>query len=522
MVKPMKTFRVYAPMQMLCAAAMFGLSVPTVADEPPVEIGSRLELMVDRFLIDSIKGARRKLHHPTPQEVALARNKPWEGNVSGYTTVFRDGDLYRMYYRGTHTIYTQGKVSSPHREVVCYAESKDGIRWKRPNLGLVEFDGSKQNNILWDGIGSHCFTPFRDANPDCPAEAKYKAISRGRPQGKKGLYIFQSADGIHWSLIREKPVITTGVFDSQNLAFWDSLRGEYRAYLRDFRDGRDIRTCTSQEFVDWTEPVFLEYAPRRVSQLYTNGVLPYYRAPHIFLGFPTRYVDYGWAESTKQLPQRKFRELVASSSRRSGTAFTDGMLMSSRDGRQFDIWPESFLRPGIQRPGSWFYGDNYQNWGLVETKSKLAGAPRELSIYVSEAGRQRDGNRLRRYTLRIDGFVSVNAPMSGGELVTKPLKFEGSALVLNLATSAAGSIRVEIQDAKGKPLPGFSLADCPEVFGDAIERTVSWKNGSDVAGLAGKPVRLRFVLKDADLYSFRFREQPPVSSGFEIPAASYQ
>lgn len=482
---------------------LLALPLTTKADEP-IDIGSRRELFVDQHLIEQMDGMRLELHRPVPREISLVRNKSWEGNVSGYTTVFQDGDLYRMYYRGTDTIYTQGKVTSPHREVVCYAESQDGITWTRPELGLVDFGSSKKNNIIWDGIGSHCFTPFKDTKPNCPADAKYKAVSRGRPQGKKGLYVFKSSDGIYWRLIRDEPVITTGAFDSQNLAFWDSERGEYRAYVRDFRNGRDIRTCTSTDFVNWSEPEFLEYSPDRTSQLYTNGVIPYYRAPHIFVGFPTRYVDYGWAESTKQLPQREYRELVASSSRRSGTAFTDGMFMSSRDGSKFNIWPESFIRPGIQRPGSWFYGDNYQNWGIVETRSHLEGAPNELSFYVSEAGRQKNGNRLRRYTLRIDGFVSVTAPLSGGELVTKLLRFEGSQLEVNFSTSAAGSVRVEIQDADRKTVPGFALADCNEQFGDELDRIVSWKSGTDVSELSGKPVRLRFVLKDADLYSFHF------------------
>jgi hypothetical protein len=310
-------------------------------------------------------------------------------------------------------------------------------------------------------------------------------------------------------LIRDEPVITKGAFDSQNLAFWDAIRAEYRCYLRDFRDGRDIRTCTSRDFVTWSEPEFLKYSPGRSGQLYTNGVIPYYRAPHIFVGFPTRYVDYGWAESTKQLPQRDYRELVASSSRRSGTAFTDGMFMSSRDGYHFDVWPESFIRPGIQRPGSWFYGDNYQSWGIVETRSPFVGAPHELSFYVSEAGRQKNGNRLRRYTLRVDGFVSVSAPLAGGQLVTRPLTFDGSRLEINLSTSAAGSVRVELQDANGSPIPGFTRAECHLQFGDQLDRVVSWKSGADVGQLAGKSVRLWFEIRDADLYSFQFQAERP-------------
>ena len=486
----------------------------TGAGDNPIDIADQRELFVDDYLIDRLRGARRTLHRPVARELSLERTKPWEGNASNYTTVFQDGDLYRMYYRGTHIVYTQGKRENAHREVVCYAESSDGIHWTRPDLGIVEFDGSKKNNIIWDGIGSHNFTPFLDTNPGSSANAKYKAMGRGKsrdPNDKRGighgLYIFESADGIHWKLTREDAVITEGAFDSQNLAFWDSLRGEYRAYARDFREGRDIRTCTSKDFVQWSKPVFLTYSPGRMGQLYTNGVIPYYRAPHIFVGFPTRYVDYGWTESTKQLPQHEYREIVASSLQLAGTAFTDSMFMSSRDGLHFDVWPESFVRPGPQRPASWFKGDKYQNWGIVETNSHLPGAANELSFYLSEAARQRDGNRLRRYTLRVDGFVSVHAPLSGGECLTKPLRFEGSRLGINFSTSAAGTVRAELQENYGRPIPGFTLDDCDLQYGDELDRTITWKGNRDVGQLAGRPIRLRFEIKDADLYSFRFSEE---------------
>ena len=497
----------------LAAVLASSRSPLTGAEAAPVDIADRRELFVDGYLIDRLRGARRTLHRPVAREISLERTKPWEGNASNYTTVFQDGDLYRMYYRGTHSVYTRGKRENVHREVVCYAESPDGIHWTRPDLGIVEFDGSKKNNIIWDGIGSHNFTPFLDTNPGSSANAKYKAMGRGKsldPNDKRGfghgLHIYESADAIQWKLTRNETVITKGAFDSQNLAFWDSLRSEYRAYVRDFREGRDIRTCTSKDFVQWSKPVFLTYSPGRMGQLYTNGVIPYYRAPHLFVGFPTRYVDYDWTESTKHLPQREYREIVASSLQRAGTAFTDSMFMSSRDGLHFDVWPESFVRPGPQRPASWFKGDKYQNWGIVETKSHLPGAADELSFYLSEAARQKDGNRLRRYTLRVDGFISVNAPLSGGECLTKPLRFEGSRLGINFSTSAAGTGRVEIQEDYGRPIPGFTMDDCDLQYGDELDRTLSWKGNPDVAKLAGQPIRLRFEIKDADLYSFRFSE----------------
>jgi len=111
-----------------------------------IHIGSRLELFVDDYLIDEIAGVNLTLHHPIPQKIAIVRDQLWEGNVSGYNTVFQDGDLYRMYYRGLQIDEETGR--QPHRQVVCYAESKDGIHWNRPELRLVEFDGS-MNNIIW-------------------------------------------------------------------------------------------------------------------------------------------------------------------------------------------------------------------------------------------------------------------------------------------------------------------------------------------------------------------------------------
>jgi hypothetical protein len=115
--------------------------------------------------------------------------------------------------------------------------------------------------------------------------------------------------------------------------------------------------------------------------------------------------------------------------------------------------------------------------------------------------------RLRRATLRTDGFVSVNAPYSGGELVTKPLVFDGSELVINFSTSAVGSLRAELQDDSGHALEGYRASQSVEIYGDQIERVVAWQEGSDVSYLAGKPVRVRFVMKDADLYSIQFRSK---------------
>ncbi len=445
-----------------------------------LDIGSRLGLFVDDYLIDLREGVRLQLHEPQPEEVVLVADAPWEGNISGYFNVFRDGELYRMYYRGAHapTPTTRGKYS-----VACHAESRDGIHWIKPEVGLFEAEGSKANNIIWNGdwrISS--FVAFKDSNPDSAQDARYKAFARHGPISDV-LYALKSPDGIHWSLMSRDPVITKGAFDSQNLGFWDTVRSRYVAFTRMGRKGvRDIQFQTSQDFLNWTDPVFLEYPGAPEEHLYTNAILPYERAPHLLLGFPTRF-----------LPE---------------TQQTEPILMASRDGgRSFHRWPEAVIPRSAprDRDGN---RSNYMVWGLVQLPSR----DHEYSVYAKEAYYRGPAVRIRRFTYRVDGFVSVHAGYFGGELVTKPLVFNGDNLVLNISTSAAGSIRLEIQDAKGNPLPGFALEESPLIWGDEIEHTVRWKrthakatSDKPLARIAGKPVRLRFVMKDADLYSLRFR-----------------
>ncbi len=335
------------------------------------EIGSQRELFVDASLVERLSPlAELRLNHPTAQDVALVTDEAWEGNATNYVTVFQDGEKYRMYYRGSHASYLSGKDRPSTPDLYCYAESADGIHWTKPKLGLFAHQGSKQNNIVWDGVGAHAFVPFRDANPSAASDAKYKALGVGG--SKHGLYAFKSADGLHWSLMHPEPIITKGAFDSQNLAFWDAQRGEYREYHRDFREGRDIRTSASPDFLHWSDPEFLSYSAvidpghvsgqpadvkdpvgakypaGRVSELYTNQIGPYYRAPNLLLGFPTRYIDRGWTESAKALPRYDYRQIRGKNSPREGTAVTDGMLIASRDREHFSVWPESFLRPACE------------------------------------------------------------------------------------------------------------------------------------------------------------------------------
>jgi hypothetical protein len=486
-----------------------------------IPIDTSRQLFVDEYLIQRLDGgARLQLHHPQPAEIVIEHGAPWEGSYCNNHSIFKDDDIYRMYYAGVHYSVQPGKViDNEHPFYLCYAESNDGIHWRKPNLGLYEFRGSKENNIILtdDKIGvvrpgASSAAMFIDNNPEATPDAKYKAIIGDYTEiggVPRGALAFKSADAIHWEPMYNEPVVSGGSFDSQNVGFWDAARKEYRAYWR-YMAGekhiRSIRTAASKDFIHWSDYKDLIYENSPEEHLYNNVIKSYYRAPEIIMGFPIRYIEKSWSESMHALPEPEHRKMRSSSVERFGTALTEGLFMTSRDGVLFNRWNEAFLRPGIERPGTWNYGQQFIGWTMVETKSALEGAPNELSFYAVENCWTDSSTLLRRYTLRLDGFVSVSTPMSGGELITKPIKFEGSKLFLNFSTSAAGEIRVELQDRDGNPIPGYTLEDSEPIFGDTVKRIVYWKNGTDVTKLTGKIIRLRFVMKDADLYSFKFQQ----------------
>jgi len=177
---------------------------------------------------------------------------------------------------------------------------------------------------------------------------------------------------------------------------------------------------------------------------------------------------------------------------------SDGVLLTSRAGSTaYDrTFMETFIRPGLGH-GHWVSRTNYPLTGI------LPADPDHIQLFVTRRYMQ-DAWHIERLLLRTDGFASVSARWAGGEMLTKPLTFAGNRLELNYRTGAPGFVRVEIRDAAGTPVPGCTLDDCPEIIGDEIARTVVWKQGADVSRLAGRPVRLKFVMKDADLFALRF------------------
>ncbi len=474
---------------------LFTVLAAATAAAQAVDIGSHRELFVDRYLIDKLDGTSLQLQKPIDRGTAIPLDKPWEGAFCGYGTVIHDGPLYRFYYRGLPTATTELKSAT----VTCYAESKDGIHWTKPNLGLVKVMGTTRNNVvLSDPAYSSDFSPFLDKRPGVPAAERYKALGGTM---RTGLMAFVSADGIHWKKLREEPVFPATKepsFDSQNLAFWSTSQQQYVAYYRTFKAFpgmgrvRWISHSTSKDFLHWTTPQQMSFGDAPPEHLYVNQTGEYFRAPQIFVALAARFWPKRRALTDEEVKEADIVEGYFHD-------ISDAVFMTTRGGYEYDrTFLESFVRPGIGA-NNWASRTNYPALNVVQT------GPAEMSFYV-ERSYASPQVRWQRYSLRLDGFASVHAPYKGGEMVTKPFTFRGKELEINYSTSAAGSIRVEVQDASGQPVAGHALADSVEIIGDHIARTVKWNSGSDVSALAAKPIRLRFVMKDADLYSLRFRD----------------
>ena len=476
------------------------MSSPVVLD-----IGSRRELFADHFLIHRLDNLTLKLHEPRDEGVALQLNRPWEAPYPCYFTVIKDGDLYRMYYRGRTEVSGGGGPSAS----ACYAESSDGINWRRPDIGLIEVTGTLKNNVIMAREFSGNFSPLLDTRPGLPSSERYKALSGSPPTA------FVSGDGIRWNKLREEPVMSHDgpAWDSQNVAFWSESEQCYVAYVRTFklmgetqeasreeyrrRFGVDcygwrwVSRATSEDFVTWTDLEEMDCGNRPNEELYTNGTHPYFRAPHIYVALSKRFLP-----GKPALTPEEAEALTPDPGHRMDSS--DSVFMTTRGGNRYDrTFMEAFIRPGPS-PRDWVARDNTPALGVVP------GGPRQMFLYrLSHYGQPTV--HLTRYSLRLDGFVSVNAGYFGGQLVTRPFRFTGRELEVNYATSAAGGVRVELQDAHGTAFPGYRLDQCPQFIGDEVDRVVRWKHGTDVGPLEGKVVRLCFELMDADLYSIRFR-----------------
>ena len=437
------------------------------------DIGNRRELFLDDFVTESLRGdVSRDLHDPVPHDP-----DPTAPRGAYQTVICNQGKLYR-YYRGDFADYTRLNSPEPYEvkpgfigEFTGYAESRDGHRWMKPDAGI--YDCGIPNVIFCNSKKylAHNLTPFMDTNPECSPEAKFKALAGTADSG--GMFALFSADGISWKVQGEGPVFTSPgprfsyLFDSQNVSFYSPVEGRYVCYFRvnctkDDRALRSIARIDSKDYLHWEN--FQELDVNLPDEnLYVSQLQPYFRAPHIYIGTPTRFFE------------------------DRGSATDIGFLFS-REGRVIDrTWKEAWIRPGFDRE-SWSNRYNYLACGIVPT------SPHEISLFHNWNG--------IRYSLRYDGFVSLTTHYEGGEWLSKVLRYTSGELELNIATSCGGFAQVELQTPDGVPLPGFSFDECEKMYGNSVAWRPRWKSGKTLD--PGTILRIAVRSREAEFYSFVF------------------
>jgi len=462
-----------------------------------LDLGSKRELMVDHWLIDKLSDAELRLQTPRNEGVSFAFDRPHEGAFSGYVSIVTlpDDGGFRAYYRGLPVAVRAGSVE----EVTAYAESSDGITWSKPI-----------DNVALSGMPevTHNLSIFYDSKPGVPMDEQWKGIG-GLNDG--GLVRVVSADGLTWRKLMGNTPMMPKIpesekmyrYDSQNLAFWSDSEQQYVCYFRHVRavEGmgprvRLIGRATSPDFIHWTDHGEMDFhradgSAAPVEHLYTNQTGPYMRAPHLYVAIAARFMP-----GRQVLTDAEAEEVGVNPDYFND--ISDSVLMTTRGGTVYDrTFMAGFARPGIGL-SNWTSRSNYPALNVIQT------GPAEMSFFVQKAYGQPD-HRMERYSLRLDGFASLNAGYAGGEMTTRPFRFLGNELEINYATSAAGSLRFELQDEAGHVFPGFGLSNSREIIGDQISRVVAWTGGTSLKALAGKTVRLRVVMKDADLFSLQFR-----------------
>ena len=488
-----------------------------------IDLGTRREFFWDDYLVQpELTTAFPRLIQPVWKGAVFWFDHELDIRCISYPLLLKAEDGYRMYYVG----WQKGGISR-----LLVLTSPDGMTWTRPNLGIHSYNGSTDNNIVMDveDFRDNMFI-FRDTNPACPKDEWYKAVCRGTAEcedgvRREGLWCLVSEDGYRFR--RSHLMTVKGVFDTMNTAFWDGSR--YVCYIRNYHNipperisgGMDtngvwdlnerkiptedmnkgirvIRVMYSDDFKNWTEPKLLQFRDGEDIPLYTNVISQYDRAPHVRIGFPTRYCERpGWSPNFEQLSGvENRREAVFNTSHpREGLAITDCIFMWSRDGENWDRSLEAFMTPGYEHDHNWVYGDCYPSYGFLDTGDET------LSLYTIDYHRSYDAvSPMNRYEIRKDGFACYRAGGKEAGLVTKPLTFTGSRLHLNFASSAFGYIYAEVLDVDGNPISGKSF----EIFGDTIDREIFFADGTDFSQFANRPVRLRFTMRDAKLFSMWF------------------
>ena len=497
----------------------------------PIQVGDRRQLFIDQTFLAEAKGVEIIVHPPRKSgEMAIKPEQPWEkGGIGPYSSVLFDGKTYHMWYHAMDSVHWD---TGHTNGAICYATSVDGIRWERVKAGLIAYKGIRENNIVFghkaNGIilGQDAGMVFLD--PTAPSDQRFRLVCRFGPEGR-GLRIYSSGDGIHWklthpSVLTARPEEKRSHLDSQNVIFWDDARQKYVAYVRYNRPesrgrARSISRAESDQLggfpVVQDMPVVFQPDDQDLKEgglpavdFYTSAAVKYPWAENAYFMFPTTYYHYSpqLPEFTKECP--------------ANAGPLDSQFAASRDGIKWERYDrQPFVPLGMK--GEFDWGCVRVLWGLVPDTTG-----REMYLYYRGGewlhGWDRNENNKRiltehglgatqditcisRVISRRDGFTSVRGAYTGGEFTTPPIVFSGSKLLINVDTSATGLARVGILDEKGSPLEGFAAEHCDLIHtANEINRGVSWRGNSDVGKVAGKPVRIKFVVRNADLYAFQF------------------
>ncbi|MBI4603234.1 MAG: hypothetical protein HY721_14870 [Planctomycetes bacterium] len=466
----------------------------------PFELGGGRFLFLDDLLLEEVRGAEVRVNPPRPAGLVLIADRPWErGGITSYGNVLWDPQAkeIRLYYVPVCWDVEPGFG-------LALATSEDGIRWRKPDLGAVEWKGSRDNNlVLW---GQREGTVIID--PNAPAERRYACIS-SEPSLKTRL--FTSPDGIHFTMHPEP--ISPLHSDSQISTFWDADARRYMHYPRRVLDGLRAVGFVAAARIDepWPAPEAIPVVMARDERdppeldLYTNAAQKYAPARNAYVAFPTPYYHHDRPEERRHLLEPT---LARGGKSNDGTIETQ--LAVSHDGRSWkrhrvpyvplgtydglDV-KIAMVLPGIVERGrllhQYFAGYTFTHG--------------DTRVRYGRGGRELGG--IFRLEQRIDGFTSLDFDYEGGEVITAPFAFAGRRLVLNVNASASGEGRVAILDSAGAEIEGFGLADARCIHGDGLETVVSWRDAkTDVSVLAGRPVRLKLAFRGSKLYSFQFTE----------------
>jgi hypothetical protein len=458
-------------------------------------------LFLDPAFVQQAEKASLHVNPPQRREIVIRPDKPWEQlMISFYLTVLDEEGKLRMWY------ICRDKANRPN---VAYAESRDGVHWTKPNLGIVDYDGSKENNLT--GLTTFEGVVFRD--PNAPPKERYAYVTH---LWTEGMVRFHSPNGLRWQ--RDKtPLLRLGA-DTQNVTFWDERLGKYVLYLRGWQRAGDkklYRKVVRAEMPSLTAP--LDAGPSRKSlylwgkekvpvignefptvlaadekdppnsDVYTISAQPYPLDPRWYLGFPSMF------QREQRMSDGPLEVQFAGSH--------DGIMWHRYDRKPYappglagsESANMTFMGPGLVIRGDevWQYGTGFHSkHGDVEARE-----------------RKTDGV-IYRYVQRVDGFVSLDFDAAGGRCVTALVKVDGARLLLNVDTGALGQLRASLLDADGKPISGFGVDDCKVLRINSTRAEAGWAGGSDLASLKGRTVRLAITGARAKLYSFRFDPQP--------------